>query len=74
MSYYRVKKREVLALENGMTLSRFVSKGPLMNPLEEFDFLDEITYLKTHKSRFFVNKDVLHLNRYTDILPCKLNK
>lgn len=63
----------MLELENEIPLSKYSSVLSAKNTNEEFQILDEVTYQKTHMARFYKEKAVLHLNRYTDILPC-MNK
>lgn len=59
------------ALEKEILLQNFVKEIKSRSIEEEFEILEELTLLKTHKKRMNKEQSVAHLNRYIDILPCK---
>lgn len=61
------------ALEKEIPTTSFEAEMKSRNLDEEFDLLERLTYLKPHKERFNTDATVQPLNRYIDILPCKLS-
>ncbi len=57
--------------EEQIPVSKFAAELKKRNFDDEFSLLDQATYQKPHKARFNKDPEVQHLNRYTDILPCK---
>ena len=70
-SVHRLVKNNLLSLESEIPESQLIKEAGKRDLNEEFQILEQLTYLKTHEERFNKDPSVQHLNRYSDILPCK---
>lgn len=72
MNEISLAENKLLDLESEITVSKF-GKTSFKKPdlYDQFNLIDQATYTKAHKARFNQDPAVEHLNRYTDILPCK---
>ena len=69
-------KNKLEGLEKPIKVSEFAKQAGKREFEEEFNILEQVTYLPSHRDRFNKDPAVQSLNRYCDILPCKgsLNK
>ena len=56
-----------------MTIQKFKQTIKKIDPDDEFMALSEICWTKEHQKKCNNEKAFYELNRYIDILPCKLN-